>query len=148
MQYCPRSDFKVVNIENIQFYSGDPYRLSPLQLAFIGDAAYEILVREYILASNNNLPIKKLHANAVNLVCGAFQSSAYEKVYKELTARELDILKRGRNADTVRTPKSCDIIEYKRATGFEALIGYLYLCRDYKRIREIFDLLVIGEINE
>ena len=109
-------------------------------LAFLGDAVYELLVREEI-AKNTNMPSIALHQNAVKKVCAKAQAAAYNMLKTKLTEQEYSILKRGRNHKINSCPKNTSPIEYKKATGLEALFGYLYLNEDYARIKEIFDYI-------
>ncbi len=99
---------------------------SPLALAFIGDAVYESFIRTKILLRANT-SANKLHKNAVCYVKAHAQSEAMKSLVPLLSQEEEDIFKRGRNAHSASVPKNADVTEYRAATGFEALIGYLYL---------------------
>ncbi len=118
----------------------DYKNLSPLALAFIGDSVFDLLVKEQLVCKANR-PIKKLHKMSVDRVCCQTQSKYMEKLMESLTDEEIKIYKRGRNAYTHHTPKNATNAEYHSATGFEALIGYLYLKGDINRLREIFEIL-------
>jgi ribonuclease-3 family protein len=121
-----------------EFKVGDkvpPTQYSPLALAYLGDCVYELFVRTYIL-KDANLPVKQLHKTAIKLVNAKAQSDLYQKVKDKLTEEETAVYKRGRNTNS-HPPKNADLIDYKAATGIEALIGYLYLKGDSKRILEI-----------
>lgn len=118
----------------------DANQYSPLTLAFLGDAVYERLVRERLVLTAN-MPVKKLHAEAVERVRAAYQSKAVEKLLPELTEEETAVLKRGRNATGNTVPKSSNPVEYRRATALEALFGYLQLTENYKRMVELFDII-------
>ena len=118
----------------------NPKHLSPLTLAFIGDGVYEILVREKILVVGS-LPPKKLHNEAVKMVRASFQGRAAMAVGEMLTEEESDILRRGRNSSVVSAPKNANVIEYRLATGLEALFGYLYLSNKQDRIKTIFEFI-------
>ncbi len=118
----------------------DSSQLSPLTLAYIGDAVYELYVRT-IIVNKGNMPVNKLHRAATQLVKAKAQSEAIERIIGFLTEGELAIYKRGRNAKSGTSPKNADVIEYRRATGFEALIGYLYLNGDNERLSEILKLV-------
>ena len=96
---------------------------SPLTLAFLGDAVYEKLVREK-LVKIANMPVNKLHKEAVEKVRSAFQSKAVDVISPLLTEDEAEIMKRGRNATSNTVPKSSNPIEYRRATSLESLFGY------------------------
>lgn len=112
-------------------------QLSPLNLAFIGDCIYEILVRE-TLVCNANRPVNDLHKESVKYVSAKAQTQAYEKIKDALTEDEQAVFKRGRNAKVGHSPKSASEGEYHCATGVEALFGYLYLKGDTDRIKELF----------
>ena len=111
---------------------------SPLTLAFLGDAVYEQLVRERLVLTAN-MPVKKLHSAAVERVRASFQSRAVEEILPLLDEDELAVFKRGRNATGNTVPKSSDPVEYRRATGLEALFGYLFLLGNSERMVELFD---------
>lgn len=113
-------------------------QLSPLTLAFLGDAVYEQLVREYLVVEAN-MSVGKLHDMKIKLVCSSFQSNAIEIIKDDLTEDEYTIYKRGRNASGNNVPKSAKACDYRRATGLECLFGYLYLLGKNKRIYELFD---------
>ncbi len=112
-------------------------QLSPLNLAFIGDCIYEILVRE-MLVTNANRPVNDLHKESVKFVSAKAQTEAFEKIQGILTEEETAIYKRGRNAKVGHSPKSATEGEYHCATGVEALFGYLYLTEQTDRIKELF----------
>jgi ribonuclease-3 family protein len=109
-------------------------------LAFIGDGVYELLVRERLLGSGS-MPANKLHALSVRRVCASAQAKAYTGLEEVLTGEEADILRRGRNANTTKVPKSCTPDEYRKATALEALFGYLYLCGRVERITELYGMI-------
>ncbi len=116
----------------------DIKQMSPLVYAYMGDAIYEKFIREYVIRqglSNNGL----LHKKSVKYVSAKAQVEILKKIEKKLTDEELDIVRRGRNSNPHSTAKNVDIIEYKYATGFEALIGYLYLTKQDKRLDEILN---------
>ena len=110
---------------------------SPQALAFLGDAVYEILVRERIV-HRANMPVNKLHLQAVEQVRASYQSKAYAVVEPVLTEGELAALKRGRNISSIKPPKNGTMQDYRRATGLECLFGYLYLKGEIQRINELF----------
>ncbi|MBE7036970.1 MAG: Mini-ribonuclease 3 [Ruminococcaceae bacterium] len=109
---------------------------SPLALAFIGDAVYEEFIRAKILL-RANMSANKLHREAVKFVKASAQSSAMKALMPLLTEEEEEIFKRGRNAHSASVPKNADVTEYRAATGFEALIGYLYLTARQERLQEV-----------
>ena len=118
----------------------NPKQLSPLNLAFIGDCVYEILVREN-LVKNANRPVNDLHHESVKFVSAKAQTKAFEKIEDILTEDEMSIFKRGRNAKVGHNPKSASTGEYHTATGVEALFGYLYLSGKEERIKELFSVI-------
>ena len=119
-----------------------PHRLrGPVTLAFMGDAVYEILVREYLIRKSR-APAGKLHCEAVGYVNAAAQARAAATILPLLTAEERKILRRGRNANTARVPKNAVPLDYRHATGLEALFGYLYLNGEFERIRALFEAIV------
>ena len=113
---------------------------SPLVLAYIGDSVYEVFTRKKVLERNPNLPAHKLHKENVKFVKAKAQSNAMEKIEPMLTETELAIYKRGRNAKSATVPKNADLVDYRRATGFEALVGYLELSGQSERLIEIMEL--------
>ena len=118
-----------------------PNELSPLNLAFIGDCVYEMLVRE-TLVLNANRPVNDLHRESVKFVSAKAQTLAYDKIKDCLTEQETAIYKRGRNAKVGHNPKSASQGEYHIATGIEALFGYLYLTEQIQRIKELFQIII------
>lgn len=132
--------------ENLKFLEVKNYKesevreLSPLALAYIGDACFEILVRSEILDVRKNP--NKLHRESIRFVRAKSQRELIEKVEDKLTEEEMKIFKRGRNAKSHTVPKNADPIDYRMATGLEALFGYLYLLKRYDRIREIFEEMI------
>ena len=117
-----------------------PRQLSPLTLAFMGDAVYELMVRERLMAQGS-MPVGKLHKKAVEYVRAGYQARGYDYLEPLLTQEEADIMRRGRNNSAVHPPKNADMAEYRKATGVEALFGYLHLCGSTERQRELFSLL-------
>lgn len=116
-------------------------QLSPLNLAFVGDAIYEILVRE-MLVCNANRPVNDLHRESVKYVSAQAQTVAFEKIKDILTEEETVQFKRGRNAKVGHSPKSATDAEYHTSTGIEALFGYLYLTEQQDRIKELFNIII------
>ena len=106
---------------------------SPLTLAYIGDGVYELIIRT-ILVKKGNCPVNRLHKKASSLVKAGAQSAIMEVIEEELTPEELSVYRRGRNAHSPTMAKHATMADYRRATGFEALMGYLYLKEDYTRM--------------
>lgn len=110
-----------------------PYQMSAADLAYLGDAVYEIEVRTYLVQNQ----VKTPSVAALQYVRATAQSAAMERILPHLTETENDVYRRGRNCIHNMTPKSCTPSEYRRATGLEALFGYLWLMGDTDRIREL-----------
>ncbi len=106
---------------------------SPLTLAYIGDGVYELIIRT-ILVKKGNCPVNQLHKKASSLVKASAQSAIIDNIESELTEEEHAVYKRGRNAHSPTMAKHATMADYRRATGFEALMGYLYLKEDYNRM--------------
>ena len=114
-----------------------PELLAPLVLAYIGDSIYEVYVRAELVKQHTDMPVYKLHKEAVKYVRAHAQSNSVLAIEELLTEQETAIFKRGRNAKSPTVPKNADVGEYRRATGFEALVGYLYLTGDRERLEFI-----------
>ena len=106
---------------------------SPLTLAYIGDGVYELVIRT-ILVKKGNCPVNRLHKKASSRVKAGAQSAIMEVIEEKLTPEELSVYRRGRNAHSPTMAKHATMADYRRATGFEALMGYLYLKEDYTRM--------------
>ncbi len=109
---------------------------SPLTLAFIGDVVYDLVIRTLVV-ENGNAPVNKLHKKVSSLVKAPAQMELFHRTQDMLSEAELAVYKRGRNAKSFTSAKNASITEYRVATGFEALIGYLYLNNEFARILEI-----------
>ena len=114
---------------------------SPLTLAYIGDAVYEIVIRT-IIVEKGNAPVNKLHHKASSLVKAVAQKAAMEKILPLLTKEEEAVYKRGRNAKSYTSAKNASVIDYRIATGFEALMGFLYLMGRNERMLELVKIAV------
>ena len=119
---------------------------SPLTLAYIGDGVYELVVRT-ILVKNGNCPVNRIHKKASSLVKASAQSEIMGKIEDQLTEEEHAVYRRGRNAHSPTMAKHATMADYRRATGFEALIGYLYLREEYMRMLDLIRM-GIGEDEE
>lgn len=117
-----------------------PSSLSPLTLAFIGDAVFDLLVRERLI-SQANRPVSRLHEQAAGMVCAPAQAKAAQAIMPELTEEEQAIYKRGRNAHTGSIPKNASGAQYHSATGLETLFGWLCLEGKSERVSELFELI-------
>lgn len=122
-----------MEIENIT----NPKQLSPLTLAFLGDAVFELMVRER-LVRKGSAPAGKLHKQAVKVVCASAQAEAVAALAPLLTEEETAIFKRGRNTHS-SVPKNADPADYRAATGLETLFGFLHVKGDTNRERELFE---------
>ena len=116
-------------------------QMSPLAWAYMGDAVYEKYIREFVIRQGlckNGL----LHKKSVKYVSANGQVKILQRIEDKLTEEELDIVRRGRNSNPHSHAKNADIVDYKYATGFEALIGYLYLTEQNERLEEILKMCV------
>lgn len=113
--------------------------LSPLTWAYIGDCVYELYIRTN-LVNETNLKPHKMHIEAIKYVKAKSQAECLQQIQESLTEEEKDIVRRGRNAENHHLPKNSNIQEYMYSTAFEALLGYLYLTKQDKRLKEILDL--------
>lgn len=128
-----------------KLYCGEnPRELSPLVLAYIGDAVFELFVRTMVL-SKGNAPVNKMHKCSSEFVRAKGQSDIYFKIEDMLTEEEQSVFRRGRNAKSHTMPKNADLIDYKHATGLEALFGYLYLQGNMERLTELFNNGVLDD---
>ena len=125
--------------EMFQLADTDIRTYSPLTLAYIGDAIYELVVRT-ILVEKGNTQVNKLNQRANRLVKASAQSEMIEKLKPYLTEEEMAVFKRRRNAKSYTMAKNATMSDYRRATGFEALMGYLYLTEQWERMLELIKL--------
>ena len=126
--------------ELFQMEEVDIREYSPLTLAYIGDCIYDLVIKSLVINAGNK-QVNKLHQETSKLVQASTQSLMMRTMQEHLTEEEHAVYKRGRNAKSVTPAKNQSITDYRRATGFEALLGYLYLKKDYKRL---LDLVKIG----
>ena len=122
-----------------EFSKDEARMLNPLQLALIGDGVFEVFIRNYILAQNTALSANKIHVKAIGYVKAKSQSDIMHKIEEFLNEEEEAVYKRGRNAKSPTVPKNAEVRDYRMATGFEALIGYLYLIGNKERLEFIFN---------
>ena len=125
--------------ELFQLEDRDLRTYSPLTLAYIGDGIYDLVIRT-ILVKKGNCPVNQLHRRASSLVKASAQSAMMEILEPVLTEEEHSVYRRGRNAHSATMAKNATMADYRRATGFEALMGYLYLKEDYQRMLELIRL--------
>lgn len=122
---------QVFEIEEI-----DIQQYSPLTLAFIGDCVFDLIVKSIVIGGVNR-QVQKLQKETSMLVQASAQSKIMRVIQPLLTADELSVYKRGRNSKSVTPAKNQSVTDYRRATGFEALVGYLYLEKKYQRIIDL-----------
>ena len=133
-------DFVSYMNELFEMEEVDIREYSPLTLAYIGDCVYDLVIKSLVI-SEGNKQVNKLHQETSKLVQASAQSLMMRTMQEHLTEEEHAVYKRGRNAKSVSPAKNQSITDYRRATGFEALLGYLYLKKEYKRL---LDLVKIG----
>lgn len=114
----------------------DLQKVSMQTLAFIGDAVYNLYIKMY-LSSISNEKTGKLHVESIKYISAAGQAKVIDNILNDLSEEEINIYKRGRNTNIQNVSKNVDVVRYKKATGFEALIGYLYLTKNINRLEEI-----------
>lgn len=129
-------DFVSYMNELFQMEEVDIREYSPLTLAYIGDCIYDLVIKSLVI-NEGNKQVNKLHQETSKLVQASAQSLMMRTMQEHLTEEEHAVYKRGRNAKSVSPAKNQSITDYRRATGFEALLGYLYLKKDYKRLLEL-----------
>lgn len=112
--------------------------MQPLVWAYIGDSVYEMYIRMYVMQKLKQNP-HKLHIAAIKYVSAKAQANILEDLQEFLTEEEKDIVRRGRNAKNHHVPKNTDVRIYMYSTAFEALIGYLYLTKQHKRLNELLE---------
>lgn len=129
--------------ESLSFYKEafglkdvDAGMYSPLVLAYVGDAVYEIMIRTKVV-NDGSVQVNKLHKRSADLVKAETQAKIITALLEELTEEEMAVYKRGRNAKSYTMAKNASMKDYRMATGFEALVGYLYLVEDHHRLVEL-----------
>lgn len=121
--------------------SSDINLMKPLVWAYVGDSIYEIFIRMK-LVNETNLDPHRLHIETTKYVKAKAQAKTLQGIYEVLTDEEKDIVRRGRNANAHHMPKNAELLDYKYATAFEALIGYLYLTKQDVRLKEILNMCI------
>lgn len=122
--------------EMFQMQEVDVNTYSPLTLAYIGDCIFDLIIKTLVV-NEGNKPVQTLHKETSHLVQASSQSKMMRGIQEHLTAEEHAVYKRGRNAKSVSPAKNQSVTDYRRATGFEALLGYLYLKKEWKRMLEL-----------
>ena len=120
---------------------GDPSLIQPPVLAYLGDSVHNLFVRCYLVSSHSS-KVNNLHKLSVSYVSAHSQSNFLHNIYDELSEHEQYVIKRGRNSKTGSVPKNAELSEYKYATGFETLIGYLFCSNQLDRLMEILIMSV------
>lgn len=115
--------------------------LSPLVWAYVGDSVYEMFIRTNLVNKSNAKP-HKLHIESIKYVKAKAQAEILKKISDKLTEEELDVVRRGRNTENHHVAKNADVADYSQSTGFEALIGYLYLTKQDSRLEEILKMCI------
>ena len=122
-------------------------QLNPLVLAIVGDAVYEVFIRTYLVEKNREMNVHKIHVKAVAHVKAHAQSEYMKFLIENLNEEEFSIFKRARNSKSGTIPKNADLNEYKWATGFEALVGFLYLSEKNERLNYIFEEIINSNLE-
>lgn len=129
-------DKRVLTVQDLK-----PEEMPSLVLAYIGDAVYELAIRE-ALVHQGLVKVNRLHRAAVKYVRAGAQAKALFFLEDKLSEEETAVVRRGRNAKSGSPPKGSDVVEYRHATALEALIGYLYLKERHERVREIISVAI------
>lgn len=134
--------------EALQLEPVDVCSYSPLALAYMGDAVYEVLIRTRVI-NRGSMQVNKMHKKSASLVKAEAQARMIQELQEELTEEETAVYKRGRNAHSASSAKNASIRDYRMATGFEALVGYLYLTGQCERLLKLVHdgLERIGEFS-
>ncbi len=127
----------------------NPQEINVITLAYLGDSIYEVYIRDYLI-HQGIAKVEALQKEAINYVSAKSQAKIITDLINNnfLTEEEIDIVKRGRNYNRLSHPKNTDIITYKMATGFEALIGFLYIDDKKSRIDEIMKYIFGGKYEK
>ncbi len=123
----------------LRLKENDVKMYSPLVYAYIGDAVYELIIRA-IVVNRGNCPVNRMHRASSSLVKASAQAELVQLILEELTEEEKAVYRRGRNTNSATTAKNATIKDYRMATGFEALMGYLYLNGERERLIELVAL--------
>ena len=125
--------------KNLQIEDKDIRTFSPLSLAYIGDTIFDLMIRSVVLA-NGNTPVSKMHKTCSEIVCATSQAAMIDAIFDDLTVEEKEVVTRGRNAKSKTTAKNASVLDYRKATSLEALLGYLYMEDKVDRLYEIITL--------
>ena len=127
------SDFLEYYKKSMGLEPVDVRTYSPLVLAYIGDAVYELMIRSKVI-NHGSMQVNKMHKHSAALVKASAQAQLIKALQEELTEEELAAYKRGRNAKSATMAKHATMIDYRMATGLEALVGWLFLTEQYARL--------------
>lgn len=133
----PQKIFGMISKE----FSKDVDTMHPLELAYLGDAIYELFVRSHLLSQGVRKP-QELQKNAIAYVSAVAQAESCHRILPLLSEEEREIVKKGRNTKTGNIPKSASVSQYRYSTGLEALFGYLYLKQRTERIDELMKIIL------
>lgn len=132
-------DFFESTVNKFDMPERDVDALPPLVLAYIGDAVYGVYVRTMLIA-NGGVNVHTLHVRSIEFVSAEAQAENLRRILPSLTFEEQEVVRRGRNSNPATVPKHAEINEYRYATGFESLLGYLFLKKRLKRLTEVLSL--------
>ncbi|MBQ9233276.1 MAG: hypothetical protein IJ167_04485 [Lachnospiraceae bacterium] len=135
-------DLILPQVENV-----NAYQYSPLSLAYLGDSVMDLMVKSYFVV-NVNKQTYKYHKDVTHIVNAVNQSAFIDSIMDELKEDELDIYKRGRNANAHSKAKNATRSEYRKATGLEAIFGYLYLKNEFDRLKYFTDKMIKDYLNK
>lgn len=127
--------------ESVKNEPVNAYQYSPLTLAYMGDSILDLLVKKYFVTHSNMQP-HKYHVEVSKIVKAVNQADYIDRIMEELSEDELDVYKRGRNTNTHSKAKNATMGQYRKATGLEALYGYLYLKGDMERLQYFVDGMI------
>lgn len=127
--------------ESVKTEQVNAYQYSPLALAYMGDSILDLLVKKYFVTHSNMQP-HKYHVEVSKIVKAVNQADYIDQITEELSEDELDVYKRGRNTNTHSKAKNATMGQYRKATGLEALYGYLYLKGDMDRLQYFVDGMI------
>ena len=127
--------------ESVKTEQVNAYQYSPLALAYMGDSILDLLVKKYFVTHSNMQP-HKYHVEVSKIVKAVNQADYIDRIMEELSEDELDVYKRGRNTNTHSKAKNATMGQYRKATGLEALYGYLYLKGDMDQLKYFVDGMI------
>lgn len=141
-------DFLAYCRNTLRLQPVDAEQYSPLVLAYVGDAVYELIIRTKVI-NRGSMQVNKMHKKSASLVKAETQANLIRILEPFLTEKEHAVYKRGRNAKSATMAKHATMADYRRATGFEALMGYLFLSEQFNRMMELvgIGLEQMGELE-